>query len=75
MGPALGHDSTPRDPEYLDKLWVGSQAKRLRVRVQQTQGCVVAVPFFFPAHRCTTSATSPLGRGGVPQDRAQKPVG
>ena len=23
------------------------QAKRLRVRVQQTQGCVVAVPFFF----------------------------
>ena len=22
-----------------------------------------------------TSATSPLGRGGVPQDRAQKPVG
>ena len=23
------------------------------------------------AHRCTTSATSPLGRGGVPQDRAQ----
>ena len=30
---------------------------------------------FFPAHRCTTSATSPLGRGGVPQDRAQKPVG
>ena len=37
-----------RDPEYLDKLWVGSQAKRLRVRVQQTQGCVAAVPFFFP---------------------------
>ena len=30
---------------------------------------------FFPAHRCATSATSPLGRGGVPQDRAQKPVG
>ena len=40
--------AAPRDPEYLDLLWVGSQAKRPRVRVQQTQGCVAAVPFFFP---------------------------
>ena len=40
--------AAPRDPEYLDLLWVGSQAKRPRVRVQQTQGCVAAVPFFSP---------------------------
>ena len=29
---------------------------------------------FFPAHRCTTSATSLLGRGGVPQDRDRFPA-
>ena len=63
--------AAPRDPEYLDLLWVGSQAKRPRVRVQQTQGCVAAVPFFFRTSLHDLCDESPGAGRGPARPRAK----
>ena len=71
LAAALGQDSSTRRCSgtlMMSSLWVGSQAKRLRVRVRGSR-LRGGGSLFFPAHRCVTSASSPLGRGGVPQNR------
>ena len=82
LAAALGQDSPTRwrsgtrDTLNVASGLVSSQSAFVFEFVDQ--GCVAAVPFFFPANRCTTSASSLLGRGGVPQDRDRfpaKPVG
>ena len=58
-----------RDQGYLEcRFGSGLKPKRLRVRVRGSR-LRGGGSLFFPAHRCVTSASSPLGRGGVPQIR------
>ena len=76
MAAALGHDSTERRRRGIPNTLTssGSGLKQSAFASAFSRLKVVWWRFpFFPAHRCTTSATSPLGRGGVPQDRAQNP--
>ena len=78
MAAALGHDSTERRrggiPNTLTSSGSGLKLSAFASEFSRIKVVWWRFPFF-PAHRCATSATSPLGRGGVPQDRAQKPVG
>ena len=75
---ALGHDSTERrcsgTLHTLTSSGSGLKQSAFASAFSRSRLCGGG-SLFFPAHRCTTSATSPLGRGGVPQDRVQKPVG
>ena len=76
LGRALGHDSTARRrggiPNTLTSSGSGLKQSAFASAFSRSRLCGGG-SLFFPAHRCTTSATSPLGRGGVPQDRAQNP--
>ena len=72
LAAALGQDSSTRwrsgTRDTLTSSGSGLKPKRLRVRVRGSR-LRGGGSLFFPANRCTTSASSLLGRGGVPQNR------
>ena len=76
LGPALGQGSSERrrggTPDTLTSSGSGLKQSAFASAFSRSRLCGGG-SLFFPAHRCATSATSPLGRGGVPQDRAQNP--